>query len=193
MLIHKIQLESDETILLMVRKHWFVITMQMFAVIAIAFFPGVAWFSLSFVPFFTPVLAAVNTGSTVALYTAWLIVCWMALFSVWTNYYLDVWTVTTKRLITVDQRGLFNRLTGSFRLERLQDVEVSVRGILATFLDYGDLEAETASEDQHFVARNIPHPQEVKALILKTSDTVTFNPLNSAPSAAAPTHVNDGL
>ena len=99
----------------------------------------------------------------------------MALFAIWTNYYLDVWTVTNKRLITVDQRGLFHRHTGSFRLERLQDINVSVHGIMATFLKYGDLQAETASEDRGFVASGIPDPQALKALILKATDDVTYN------------------
>jgi uncharacterized membrane protein YdbT with pleckstrin-like domain len=119
----------------------------------------------------------------------------MAFFGVWTNYYLDVWTVTNKRLITVDQRGLFNRETGSFRLERLQDVNVSVRGILATLIGYGDLQAETASEDRDFVARGIPDPQELKALILKASDSVTFvqKPQEHAPTAVAPQQMVDGL
>jgi uncharacterized membrane protein YdbT with pleckstrin-like domain len=129
------------------------------------------------------------------LYAGWLIFIWMALFGVWTNYYLDVWTVTNKRLITVDQRGLFHRDTGSFRLERLQDINVNVRGILATLLKFGDLEAETASSDKNFVARGIPDPQGLKALILKASDDVTFvtQPAPGAPAVAAPQHMNDGL
>lgn len=116
-----------------------------------------------------------NTPLLVALYTGWLILSWMGFFSVWTNYYLDVWTITNKRLIAVDQRGLFNRSTGSFRLERLQDINVTIQGIIPTFLDYGNLEAETASNDKEFVARAIPKPQELKALILSAADAITYN------------------
>ncbi len=197
MLAEKIQLESDEIILAMVRKHWFMLFLQLFGIIVGAFFPLVFPLVLNFLPF--PSLESLgiplNNSLLVGLYAAWLIVAWMALFSIWTNYYLDVWTVTNKRLITVDQRGLFSRDTGSFRLERLQDINVSVRGILATFLKYGDLQAETASEDRDFVARGIPDPQGLKALILKASDSITFaqKPQQAAPTVAAPQYMNDGL
>ncbi len=197
MLAEKIQLESDETILALVRQHWFILFLQLFAVIVMAFFPIVFYVALKFLPI--PVLESVGFEMSkpllIGLYAAWLIMAWMALFNIWTNYYLDVWTVTNKRLITVDQRGLFNRDTGSFRLERLQDINVTIRGVLATFLKYGDLHAETASEDRDFIARGIPDPQELKSLILKASDSATFidKPRENAPTVAAPQYLNDGL
>ncbi|MCF7815651.1 MAG: PH domain-containing protein [Candidatus Pacebacteria bacterium] len=174
MLTEKIQLETNEKILIQVRKHWFILLVQLLSVLFISVIPFVLYFTLlataetlsSFLLEYVPVF--------VTLGTAWLLVMWMALFNVWTNYYLDVWTITTKRLIAVDQRGLFYRNTGSFRLERLQDINISIRGIIATFLNFGDLEAQTASEDREFVARNIPHPRELKALILDATDKTTY-------------------
>ena len=174
MLAEKIQLEGDEVILILVRKHWFIITLQMLSVVFAAIFPFVAFIVFSLLPISLPVSMTGYGTTFIALYTCWLIFSWMALFSVWTNYYLDVWTITNKRLISVDQRGLFFRNTGSFRLERLQDINVSIRGILATFLNYGDLHAETASADRDFVARAIPKPQELKALILSATDKATY-------------------
>jgi uncharacterized membrane protein YdbT with pleckstrin-like domain len=175
MLAEKIQLEHDEVILIYVRKHWFLVTLQILGVVIAALFPLIALFALNHIPAELSNLLYAYASHIVTFYTGWLILCWMALFSVWTNYYLDVWTVTNKRLITVDQRGLFNRDTGSFRLERLQDINVSIRGILATFLKFGDLQAETASDDRDFVARGIPNPQELKALILEAADKVAYN------------------
>jgi len=175
MLTEKIQLEEDEHILIQVRKHWFVLTVQMLAVVIIALFPLFAFGIFTQMPFIETLPFKINTPFLLSLYSGWLILSWMALFSVWTNYYLDVWTITSKRLISVDQLGLFFRNTGSFRLERLQDINVSIRGILPTFLDYGELKAQTASEDREFVARNIPKPQELKALILRATDATTYN------------------
>lgn len=175
MFAEKIQLEGDETILILVRKHWFIITLQMLSVVTVAVFPFVAFIVFKLLPISLPISMAGYDTTLVALYTGWLIFSWMALFGIWTNYYLDVWTITNKRLISVDQRGLFFRNTGSFRLERLQDINVSIRGILATFLNYGDLHAETASADRDFVARAIPKPQELKALILSATDKATYS------------------
>jgi uncharacterized membrane protein YdbT with pleckstrin-like domain len=197
MFTEKIQLESDETILILVRKHWFILALQFFGVVMTAILPIVFYIGVQFLPTsLTEMLSiTIDASMLVGLYAAWLILCWMACFGIWTNYYLDVWTVTNKRLITVDQRGLFFRDTGSFRLERLQDINVSVRGILATFLKFGDIEAETASSDKNFIARGIPDPQELKALILKAADHVTFvqPPQQNAPTVTAPQQMNDGL
>jgi hypothetical protein len=126
-----------------VRKHWFLIFVQMFGVAIGAVLPPIFLFALQSTPLIDILDIGEMGSELVALYAGWLVFIWMSLFGVWTNYYLDVWTVTNKRLITVDQRGLFHRDTGSFRLERLQDVNVNIRGILATFLKFGDLEAET--------------------------------------------------
>lgn len=197
MLAEKIQLESDETILAVVRKHWFLLSLQIFGVLIGALTPLLLLIVIQFIPtdFLDTLGISLNTPLIVGIYTSWLILSWMALFGVWTNYYLDVWTVTNKRLVTVDQRGLFHRDTGSFRLERLQDINVNIRGIIATFLKFGDLEAETASSDKSFIARGIPDPQELKALILKLADSITFvqQPQTPIQTTTAPQHINDGL
>lgn len=175
MLAEKIQLEEDEYILAQVRKHWFVLTVQILGVVAVALLPIAVLLVAVGTSAFSTTLSALSVPLASALCFGWLILSWMALGSVWTNYYLDVWTITNKRLIAVDQRGLFNRSTGSFRLERLQDINVTVRGIIPTFLDFGNLEAETASDDKEFVARSVAHPQELKALILRATDAITYN------------------
>ena len=195
MFAEKIQLEDDEHILIQVRKHWFVIGMQMAGVVLVALFPLFAFALLTRSPLGVYIAQIQNPTILLSFYTCWLILAWMALFSVWTNYYLDVWTITNKRLISVDQRGLFNRNTGSFRLERLQDINVNIRGIIPTFLNYGELLAETASEDRDFVARNIPKPQELKSLILKAADEITFvhNRGGQTQTAVDTMHVSDGL
>lgn len=193
MLTEKIQLDGDEKVLIQVRKHWFVLVVQLLGVLIITLVPTTLYFIATQLTFINTAVLDSYNGVLLALFAAWLLIMWMVLFSIWTNYYLDIWTITSKRLIAVDQRGLFYRNTGSFRLERLQDINISIRGLVATFLDYGDLQAETASDDREFVARNIPHPQELKALILSAADRVTFSNPDVQTTAAAPHAVNDGL
>jgi hypothetical protein len=85
---------------------------------------------------------------------------WMILASLWTDYYLDIWCITNKRIIKVDQVALFRRKTGSFRLERMQDVNVEV-----------NVHVQTASADvEEFKASFLPKPQEVKSVILAACD-----------------------
>jgi hypothetical protein len=190
-----IQFDEDEKVLTQVRKHWFLLCTQFLGIIIVALFPLGAYLVLSPLTPLTPLLSKVPPPLLIALYSGWLILAWMGLFSIWTNYYLDVWTVTNKRLIIVDQRGLFYRNTGSFRLERLQDVNASVHGIIATFLNFGNLEAETASSDKNFVARGVPDPQGLKAIILEAADDATFRTKPEAVPSTPQAHTgaSDGL
>ncbi len=170
MIAEKIQLENDERILLQVRKHWFVLCMQVSSIVLLSLVPLFAYFVIGGV--LGGRMAVLPTGLPIALYSGWLIIMWMFLFSIWTNYYLDMWIVTNKRLIAIDQMGFFRRSVASFRLERMQDIKVSVDGILATFLDYGSLEIQTAGEENNFKVHGIPSPADIKATILASNDTL---------------------
>jgi len=169
-----IQLEADERILLQVRKHWFVLSMQMLSVVVLALVPLILYAgALMFVRI--PGIILTNTGIIIILYTTWLILMWMALFNVWTNYYLDLWTITNKRLIAVDQKGFFSRTTASFRLERLQDIIVNIHGIVPTLFNYGSLEIQTAGEEKNFKATGLPNPSAIKGIILNSTDVLIAN------------------
>lgn len=175
----RIQLEADERVLMRIRKHWFLILTQMLLIVLSALLPFFLYVTL--VGTYTPETeeGTLFGRALVTLYAGWLLVMWMALFSTWTNYYLDVWTVTNKRLIAVDQRGFFFRTTASFRLERLQDIIVSVDGIIATLLDYGSLEIQTAGDEKNFKAYGLPSPGDIKATILSSADTLIARESNA--------------
>ncbi len=169
-MVEKIQLESDEHILLQVRKHWFVLALQVLGIIVAALIPLLFVFVATNLQTFNIVNIPFDYPTVIAFYTLWLLLLWMMLFNIWTNYYLDVWTVTNKRLIAVDQKGFFFRTTASFRFERLQDIIVSVDGIIATLLDFGSLEIQTAGIEKNFKAYNLPSPAHIKSTILNSTD-----------------------
>ncbi len=173
MLIDKIKLDDNEQILKQARKHWFILFTQMFSLAIVALFP---LFIFIFLKFFVSV-ANINlvlseyTYVLIYVYAAWLLIVWMMIFSAWTDYYLDIWTITNKRLIAIDQRGLFSRSVGSFRLERLQDLNIEINGIIATFLDFGTIEAQTAGgSEEEFTVHGYPNPRELKSIIMKAAD-----------------------
>lgn len=174
MLFEKIKLEEDEQILLLVRRHWFVLLIRVLQVIAPAFFPIVLITIASASPFTQAYIDDLfrEYGNAVLFAGSfWLLFHWMALAYVWTDHYLDLWVITDRRIIAIDQKKLFVRNVGSFRLERLQDMNIEIPGFLATVLDYGNIEAQTASgSEEEFQARNLPKPREIKSLILEVAD-----------------------
>lgn len=175
MTIEQLTLEKDETVLAQVRKHWFILATQIFALVVVAILPLVAYVVLGgYISTFINLTP--YSGLLIFTYSAWLLIIWMSLFNVWTNYYLDVWTITNKRLMAADQRGLFFRTTASFRLERLQDIIVNINGIIPTLLDYGSLEIQTAGEERNFKEYGFPSPGNLKAIILNATDNLMNNP-----------------
>lgn len=188
MLIDKIKLEPGEKIVIQTRRHWFIIFMQIFSLKTIALVPVIImlfleWFVLQ------------GTDSTYSLwdytpqivffYAFLLTFVWMSIFSAWTNYYLDVLTVTDRRIILVNQKGFFWRNVASFRLERMQDLNIEVNGLIATLLDYGTLQIETAGEsDEEFRATDVPSPAHLKSLILQAAD----NRISTTPNHDGVSH-----
>ena len=166
----KIEFEEDEAIIANIRRHWFYLFKQCFVIAFLMLLPiGVALIALPLGMFSPTLLSYMPEGFF--MYALWLLILWMLLAAIWTDHYLDTWTVTNKRIIKIDQVSLFRREIGSFRLERLQDINVEINGVLATLLDYGTIHAETASgADEEFKATYLPKPREIKALILKATD-----------------------
>ncbi len=179
MLLERINLEVDEYVIKIVRKHWWIIAMRCFFIAFLALFPLIAFLLIK-----SLTLPEAATGLTSlteyaegysselwTIYTAWLLLLWISLANAWTDHYLDLWAITNKRVILVDQRGFFHRFVSSFRLERLQDMNIEVNGVIPTLLDFGTIEAQTAGgSNEEFTSHNMPRPRDIKALILKAAD-----------------------
>jgi hypothetical protein len=174
MLFEKIKLEKDEQVLLIVRRHWFVLFMRVLRIVFTATVPFLMLAALASQEQTATIIATVTENYAEELYfltALWLLLHWMALAYIWTDHYLDLWVITDRRIIAIDQKSLFVRSIGSFRLERLQDMNIEIPGFLATMLNYGTIEAQTASEGEgEFRVKGMPDPREIKSLILEAAD-----------------------
>ncbi len=82
-------------------------------------------------------------------------------------YALDVWIVTDRRIIDSTQHGFFNRTISELHLSRVQDISTQTKGIIPTFLKFGDLQVQTAGTEEKFKFFQIPNPGKVKDTIMK--------------------------
>lgn len=71
------------------------------------------------------------------------------------------------RILDVEQKGLFNREISECYISKIQDITVQTKGVMATFLKYGDLHIQTAAEKREFVFKEISEPEKVKNVILE--------------------------
>lgn len=173
MLYEKIELEADELVLDTVRKHWFIITLELVSVFLLAIVPLVFLIGYAFVPHF-PAFDAIFAGEAPLVtygISIWLLFMCMMGFTVWTHYYLDLWVITDRRIIVIDQRAFFNRKVSSFRLERLQDIKITIKGIIPTLLNFGTIRAQTAgANESNFASTGMPDPRGVQATIQGAMD-----------------------
>lgn len=166
------RLDPNEHVLTVIRKHWFMFAAQGFMLILVALMP---LFIASFVPQqgidSLATLGARGTFLTF-LYTLWVLAVWNLAFIAWTNYYLDTWIVTNRRIIDIDQRGLFKRKVTTLMLERIQDITVDMDGLVPTLMGFGTLTLHTAgAENPDIVIRFAAHPQYAKDRILAGQHT----------------------
>lgn len=171
-----LNLDAGEVIIMEVRRHWFVFLVKVSALVIAALLP-LALFGAFEAEAAAFIESLVNVeGSFMAfmifIYVAWLISLWIFFFLIWTDYYLDIWIITNKRIIDIEQKGLFHREISSFRLDNIQDVTINIAGIFATLIGFGDIHVQTAGEHEQFIIRSANEPEDIKRLIVGLHDKV---------------------
>jgi uncharacterized membrane protein YdbT with pleckstrin-like domain len=155
---------QGEQIIMVVRRHWFNVLQNLLSVLIMAAFLVTSFFYL---PLLFPTLSQ-NAGSGLFLFgeTVFAMVIWIVFFLILIDYYFDVWIVTTRRIINVEQKGLFSREVSELKLEKIQDISTEVLGVIPTFLNYGDVFIQTAGEQERFLFRRVPDPYRIKDVVM---------------------------
>ena len=122
-------LHPNEEILMFFRRDKWVLMKIAFLYSVLLLVPIIAYaLAAIFLPnwlaeLFQKPVSSVVTVLSVSIYYLYV---WVFLFRAWLDYYLDVWFVTTERVVSVDQRGLFSRTIAEQKLFRIQDVHAEV-------------------------------------------------------------------
>jgi uncharacterized membrane protein YdbT with pleckstrin-like domain len=175
MLLDRIELGEHEKVVRVVRKHWFVLFAEIFSIVCVWLLPAPLYGALLLWLHGSVALPTLLTEprAIAFFYALWTLIFGSAFFHRFTDYFLDVWVITSERIIAIDQHGLFKRSVASFRLDRLQNLDVDINGFIATMFDFGTLRVETAGHDEEkdFVIRGIGKPRDVKSAILEAAES----------------------
>ena len=155
-------LQADEKVIVIVRKHWIVLSNTILVALLVAVVPLA-------IPLWVTGLAPFVMHLFWFFYFMVLTLLWVGVGFTIVDYLLDAWVVTDTRLIDVEQSGLFNRKVTTLNLKNIQDIVVEVSGITQTALHVGTILIETAGEHTRLVIPNAPYPEEVKQIILQTA------------------------
>ena len=172
-----LHLDQDESVILEVRKHWIVFAGNAIGLLFSGLLPFILYtFVKIFVPSFNTMTVSIS-GNDSALFlflcVLWLLFLWISFFVNWTKYYLDVWYVTGKRIIAVDQRNIFDRGISNLRFDKIQDVTIDVRGFLPTLLNFGNVKVQTAGEDNfEFSMSTVKNPEKVRMVIFSQHNEI---------------------
>lgn len=166
-----ITLDKDEHIIIEVRKHWFIFMAQSLPLVFLVFLPFVINILIRGAGLSDVVVLGKHAQLFITMVTAtWMWIIWVAFFVLWTDYYLDILMLTNKRIIDIEQKGLFSRGISTFRLDRIQDITVNVNGIIPTFFNFGDIHIQTAGEVPEISVKSIPNPHNVREIVTKAQD-----------------------
>jgi uncharacterized membrane protein YdbT with pleckstrin-like domain len=85
-------------------------------------------------------------------------------FFAWASWYYSVYILSNRRLVSIKQKGLFDRSVLEWQLDKIYNVNYRVGGLQATLLGYGDITIKTAIGE--FIMPKIHHPVDVHRKIL---------------------------
>lgn len=161
------EMQPEEKILLKTRRHWAILLRDAVVALAIGAAPFILLGLLS-LPGFLPLDNRMFLHALAFIEVLWLLLVWLALFVLWTNYYLGFWIVTDRRIVNAEQKNLFRRATTAWPLENVQEATAETRNPLQDFLNYGAVDLKIAgAPERHILIEDVPHPDEISSLVLK--------------------------
>lgn len=80
------------------------------------------------------------------------------LYISWLNYELDVIILTNNRIVCVEQKTFLNRSVGETTLDKVQEVSIETKWLLANLFDFGTLKILTSGSSPSFDMTYSPHP-----------------------------------
>jgi hypothetical protein len=154
--------ENDEEIFLAIRPHWATNFSWIIATIGMVLVPLILNYLkvLDFLPL---------KYQTVTL-LFWCIVTFMFAFEKFLHWYFNVFIITNERLVDIDFNNMLNKHFAEADIDMIQDVSSSVRGILGTFFNFGDVLVQTASEIDEITFEDVPNPEKIIKVLQELRD-----------------------
>lgn len=153
------QQEENEEIELFLRRH---------------FITNVPWMLISFVLLILPfgvVFAdlAWNLGLTgnlpASIGTGLILIWYMLLFAYiienFLFWYFNIYIVTNFNVVDINYNSLLSRSVVEIQLKDIESQKSSIRGIFRELFNFGDVQIETAAENQQTVFDDVPKPDLV--------------------------------
>jgi membrane protein YdbS with pleckstrin-like domain len=143
--------DPDESILLVLRPHWFtnsswILTTIILLIIPIFLFPALSGFAPNY------------RFVTVLFY---FLVTFVFAFEKFLSWYFNVFIITDERVVDIDFNNLLVKKFSEAKINMIQDVTSKVIGLFPTMFNYGSVYIQTAAEVPEIEFENVPNPEKV--------------------------------
>jgi len=121
-------------------------------------------------------------------FTAWsnfIVIIFVMIASVllyveWLNNELDMYVITNKRIIGIDQISFLNRTVSECSLADVQEVNSKTKWVLANLFDYGSVTIQTAWNASNFHMSIVPNPLKSARQILNVVEELKKDKWNES-------------
>ena len=161
--------ESAEKTLVVLYRHWFMLFLDVIIFCLLFILPFASYFLVN-----ESLLRLGLNDIFWLLIGIYLIFWWLGIFYRIIMYLMDTWIVTDHRILNNEQHGFFNRTLSEMSIGKIQDVSVRLYGVIPTFLNFGDVEIQTAGTEAKFTFKQIPNPQKIKELVMQVHREFTL-------------------
>jgi uncharacterized membrane protein YdbT with pleckstrin-like domain len=151
--------EADEHIELLLRQHWIT---------------NLPWIVSAFLGLLAPLIVdrylqvqLLNQVSFIPSYVLsaltglWYLLVLAYMIEKYLQWYFNIYIVTNTHLVDINFYNLMNRDITESRLDDIQSVSSTVKGIIAPLFNYGNVQVETAAERQQIAFESVPRPDLV--------------------------------
>lgn len=87
---------------------------------------------------------------------------------IYTLWKLNVYFVTTKRLVHIQHENVFKKFQVETPIERILNVSYKIPGASASMLHYGDVLVQVVGVNDPLILKKVPRPEDVKDFIWQT-------------------------
>ncbi len=153
-------LRPDETIKLVLKRHWIVF-------VYIGFHAFILLASSILLLTYRATIASVLPG---AFFDIFMILYWsvflLFLYVMWINNELDLFIITDRRIRGIEQLSFLNRTISECAITDIEEVNAQTKGLLANIFNFGSVTMHTASEKSDFTMDYAPEPLDNASIIL---------------------------
>lgn len=110
----------------------------------------------------------------VGLFFAVLLIVSVFALRTWIIWSRNVFIITNKRVIDVDQHGFFSKTVSECNYEKIQDVSYTIKGIVATIFKFGSIHIQTAGNVANLELNFLKNPARVQEVITDQQRTAAI-------------------